>query len=94
MEYTHYAKHHSLPVDGFILQAPVSDRESLEVVFPDYQASLDLASEWIAQGRANDCLPNSMVPGVLGAPVSAYRLHSLCAKGSERIRARPFLNEC
>ncbi|KND92338.1 hypothetical protein TOPH_03102 [Tolypocladium ophioglossoides CBS 100239] len=83
MEYTHYAKHHNLPVDGFILQAPVSDRESLEIVFPDYQASLDLAAKWISEGRANDCLPNNMVPGVLGAPISAYRLQSLCAKGGD-----------
>ncbi|PHH87586.1 hypothetical protein CDD83_8664 [Cordyceps sp. RAO-2017] len=83
MEYTHYAKHNSPRVDGFILQAPVSDRESLEVFHPDYQTSLDLASSWIAQGKADDCLPAGMASNVLGAPVSAYRLHSLWSKGGD-----------
>ncbi|KAI9167494.1 Metal resistance protein YCF1 [Paramyrothecium foliicola] len=83
MEYANYARHNNEPVDGFILQAPVSDRESLEIVFPDYQESLELASRMIAEGRQHDCLPQDKVPGVLQAPVSAYRLHSLCAKGGD-----------
>ncbi|RCI16679.1 hypothetical protein L249_2960 [Ophiocordyceps polyrhachis-furcata BCC 54312] len=78
-----YAHSDSPPVDGFILQAPVSDRESLDLFSPDYQTTLDLASNWIAQGKADDCLPRSMVPSTLGAPVSAYRLHSLWAKGGD-----------
>ncbi|PFH60915.1 hypothetical protein XA68_10113 [Ophiocordyceps unilateralis] len=83
MEYAHAAKHNSPPVDGFILQAPVSDRESLDLFSPDFQATLDLANSWIAQGKADDCLPRNMVPSALGAPVSAYRLHSLWAKGGD-----------
>jgi hypothetical protein len=82
MEYANYTKHNNEPVDGFILLAPVSDRESLEIVCPEYQESLDLATRMIAEGRQDDCLPQDKVPGVLAAPVSAYRLHSLCAKGS------------
>lgn len=81
MEYTDYAKHNCSPVDGFILQAPVSDRESLELVWPDHQASLDTAADWIAKGKADDCLPNEVVPRSFGAPMSAYRMHSLFAKG-------------
>ncbi len=81
MEYADYAKHNNEPVDAFILQAPVSDREALEEVYPEFQESLDLATQWIAEGRANDCLPSDKVPPMLAAPMSAYRLHSLCAKG-------------
>ncbi|KAM4068081.1 alpha/beta hydrolase family protein [Hirsutella rhossiliensis] len=83
MEYTHYAKHNCSPVDGFVLQAPVSDRESLELTWPDHKASLDLAAEWIAQGKADDCLPNELVPDAFGVPMSAYRMHSLFAKGGD-----------
>lgn len=81
MEYSNYAKYNNEPVDGFILQAPVSDREGLEIVFPEFQKSIDYANQMVADGRANDCLPSAYVPGVLGAPLSAYRLLSLCAKG-------------
>ncbi|UNI21360.1 hypothetical protein JDV02_007356 [Purpureocillium takamizusanense] len=83
MEYTDYARHNNEPVDGFVLQAPVSDREGLESVYSDYQASIDLASQRIAEGRANDCLPSDKVPPMLAVPMTAYRLHSLCAKGGD-----------
>lgn len=82
IEYADYATHGNAPVDGFILQGPVSDRESLDSTFPDYQASLELATQWIAQGRAKDCLPADKGSDALGAPMSAYRFHSLCAEGS------------
>ncbi|PHH75155.1 hypothetical protein CDD80_2595 [Ophiocordyceps camponoti-rufipedis] len=78
-----YVKQSSPPVDGFILQAPVSDREGLDLFEPDFKTTLDLAKSWIAQGKANDCLPRNMVPSSLGAPVSAYRLYSLWAKGGD-----------
>lgn len=81
MEYADYAKHNNPPVDGFIMQGPVSDREAFEPVEPHIQAGLSLAEEWIAQGKANDCLPRDKVPRELGAPLSAYRLKSLIAKG-------------
>lgn len=81
MEYTNYYRHNNEPVDAFILQAPVSDREGLEIVHPDYQECLDHADKMIAEGRADDCMPSDKVPGVLNAPVSAYRLRSLVAKG-------------
>jgi pimeloyl-ACP methyl ester carboxylesterase len=81
MEYADYTKHENLPVEGFILHAPVSDREALEMVFPDNQESIDLARSMIAEGKQDDCLPQDMVPSVLEAPISAYRFNSLCAKG-------------
>ncbi|KAH7326380.1 hypothetical protein B0I35DRAFT_475036 [Stachybotrys elegans] len=83
MEYSNYAKYQNSPVDGFILQAPVSDREGLAVSFPKYQESLDLANKMIADGHGEDCLPKKYVHGMLGAPVSAYRVQSLCAKGGD-----------
>lgn len=81
MEYTQYVTEKSAQVDGFILQAPISDRESLEPVSPDLQACLDLAADWIAQGKADDCLPRRVVPREFDAPMSAYRMHSLAARG-------------
>lgn len=63
------------------MQGPVSDRDALEMVLPDPQPSLDLAAKMIAEGRADDVMPNDKVPKVLGAPVSAYRFQSLAAKG-------------
>ncbi|ODA81222.1 hypothetical protein RJ55_04186 [Drechmeria coniospora] len=84
MEYADYTTHQNMPVDGFILQAPVSDRESIENACSDYHASLDVAKKWIAEGRGNDCLPSTdKVVCLLGAPISAYRLHSLCAQGGD-----------
>ncbi|KJZ72820.1 hypothetical protein HIM_07764 [Hirsutella minnesotensis 3608] len=83
MEYTNYAKHENPPVDGFILQAPVSDREGLDFICSD-KAGLDLASDWLAQGKGDHCLPPDAIPSVLGKPpMSAYRLHSLRAKGGD-----------
>jgi hypothetical protein len=81
MEYSNYAKYKNSTVDGFILQAPVSDREGLMASFPECQETLDLANKMIDEGRGEDCLPMKNVQGMLGAPLSAYRLHSLCAKG-------------
>lgn len=81
MEYTNYVKHSNPPVDGFIMQGAVSDREAMEVIFPSYKESIELADQWIAAGRAGDCLPNDKVPQLIAAPMSAYRFRSLAAKG-------------
>lgn len=81
MEYTHYSKHGSEPVDGFILQGGISDRDILEYILENPQRSIDLASKMIAEGKADHMMPSDMIPSVLGAPISAYRFHSLAAKG-------------
>lgn len=88
MEYSNYDKYNNEPVDAFIMQAPVSDREALEIVFPDAEDSLEVADQYIAEGRENDCVPNEGVAVVLGAPMSAYRLRSLCAKGFVHLKQR------
>ena len=47
----------------------------------DAQPGLDLAAKWIAEGKAEDCLPRDKIPDILGAPLSAYRYWSLVAEG-------------
>lgn len=81
MEYTNYSKHNNEPVDGFILQGPVSDRDALHLVMSNPQPSIDLANKMVAEGRENDVMPGDMVPAVLFAPISAYRFLSLATKG-------------
>lgn len=81
MEYTNYAKHNNEPVDGFILQAPVSDREGLEDMFPSWPESLKVAEKLIAEGKKDHLMPVDLVPEVLEAPMTAYRFWSLVAPG-------------
>lgn len=81
MEYTDYAKHNNEPVEGFILQGPVSDRDALDLVMSNPQPSIDLANKMVAEGRAQDVMPGDMVPAVIVAPISAYRFLSLGTKG-------------
>jgi pimeloyl-ACP methyl ester carboxylesterase len=81
IEYADYPKHNNEPVDGFIMQGPVSDRETLDLIMPNPQPSLDLAAKMISEGKGGDCMPFDMIPAVLGAPISAYRFQSLASKG-------------
>ncbi|KAI5459859.1 hypothetical protein BGZ63DRAFT_415318 [Mariannaea sp. PMI_226] len=83
MEYTNYEKHGNEPVDGFILQGCVSDRETLDLIMSDPEPSLALAAKMIAEGKADHMMPKDMLPDVLGAPISAYRFQSLAAKGGD-----------
>lgn len=81
MEYSDYVKHSNPPVDAFIMQGPVSDREAMSVIFPSYEESIVLADSMIAAGKAGDCLPGDKIPKAFAAPISAYRFKSLAAKG-------------
>ncbi|KFH41779.1 hypothetical protein ACRE_075000 [Hapsidospora chrysogenum ATCC 11550] len=83
MEYTNYAKHHAEPVDGFILQAPVSDREGLDAPESEQRESLAVAEQMIAEGKSDWCVPKDKVPKSFEAPMSAYRLWSLMAKDGD-----------
>ncbi|CAM1502995.1 Fc.00g077710.m01.CDS01 [Cosmosporella sp. VM-42] len=83
LEYTDYSKHSNEPVDGFIMQGPISDRDALDLLMDDPQSSLKLAENWIADGRENDVLPMDKVPALLNAPISAYRFQSLAMKGGD-----------
>lgn len=80
MEYTNYPKHHAEPVDGFVLQAPVSDREGLDDMAPNWRESLQVANQMIAEGKSDWCMPKDLVPSMIEGPASAYRLWSLVAK--------------
>ncbi|OLN81682.1 UPF0613 protein PB24D3.06c 2 [Colletotrichum chlorophyti] len=82
MEYT---KHRGDPVDGFILQGPVSDRESIaDSTEPEtLKESLELAAKMISEGRENEAIPQSLLPVFFTTPITAYRWQSLAAKGGD-----------
>lgn len=80
LEYTNYEKHKNAPVDGFILQAPVSDRESLAFhMGQDLDKAITVANEMIKSGRQDDCMPRAI--SFFQSPITAYRFHSLAAVG-------------
>lgn len=65
-----------------ILQAPVSDREFLsgEINATTTASLLQKAQALINEGKGHYLLPTDDVVGWYGAPVTAYRFHSLMAK--------------
>ncbi|OAA58760.1 hypothetical protein ISF_06543 [Cordyceps fumosorosea ARSEF 2679] len=83
MEYADYEKHGSSPVDGFIIQAPVSDREALKENFPNYDDLLAISKKMIADGEEKEYVSAKLIPPGFNAPLTAYRLHSLLAKGGD-----------
>lgn len=72
-------------VQGAILQAGISDREAmLEWLGSDvYNHSVQVAREWVAEGRGEDVLPLSVTGDVFGAPASARRWLSLASPDME-----------
>lgn len=84
MEYVNYARNGSEPVEGFILQGPVSDREALEAEAGDYKLNqaIEHTKAMVADGSGADCMPEALVPDMLsGTPVSASRFLALATKG-------------
>ncbi len=81
MEYADYEKHGNSPVDGFIIQAPVSDREALKKDFPNFDELLAVSEKMIADGQENEYVSAKLMPRGFDVPITAYRLHSLIAKG-------------
>ncbi|KAF3009761.1 enhancer of mRNA decapping [Curvularia kusanoi] len=79
------------PINGAILQAGVSDREAWSFLLesPEEKAScaavLKEAERLIAAGKPKEMVPreNNIVQKELGAAISAYRTHSLLAKGGD-----------
>ncbi|KAL5541676.1 hypothetical protein UlMin_009386 [Ulmus minor] len=65
----------SRAVRAAILQAPVSDRE-YRATLPETASMIDLASSMIKEERGSELMPREADPG---APMTAYRYHSLCA---------------
>lgn len=84
MEYTDYEKHQNEPIDAFILQGSVSDREGFveDLGKDEADRMVRLATDMINDGRKDDAVPKSQLPRPFFPwPVSAYRIHSLAAVG-------------
>ena len=79
VEYTKYDKYGNIPVDGLILQGPVSDREAFAFLMdPDDMAeACELAAKLIAEDNGDDCLPRDSVFPYVKTPITAYRWDSL-----------------
>ncbi|GAB1309973.1 UPF0619 GPI-anchored membrane protein [Madurella fahalii] len=85
LEYTDKEKYQTPPVDGYILQSPVSDREAAALFMsPDLlNQSVRVAKDMIESGRKQDPMPKDLLPPIFATPVTAYRWHSLAAKGGD-----------
>jgi len=82
MEYLTGQGHESRPpIDGAILQAPVSDREALrKELSPEmYDKCVTMAQEMISVGKGEDMMPASEIQNPFGAPVCARRWLSLAS---------------
>ena len=62
---------------GYILQAPVSDREVMEKHLPDYEKYINEAKKMIDEGKSQDFMPRS----ANDIPCTAERFYSLGAIG-------------
>lgn len=53
------------PIDGGIMQAPVSDRQSMEIMLDEEERSSTnkIAAEWVAEGRGEDVLSSAATHG-------------------------------
>ncbi|KKY36128.1 putative dolichol-phosphate mannosyltransferase [Diaporthe ampelina] len=86
IEYNDYEKHQNEPIDGFILQGSVSDREGFVVDLGKDEADrmVALATEMVNDGRKDDAVPKSRLPRPFFPwPVTAYRLQSLAGVGGD-----------
>ena len=70
-------------VDGYILLAPVSDREMASLITqPDeLERSVKTARDMIDRGQEQEIMPKGSIPAVFYSPVTAYRWYSLAAEG-------------
>lgn len=71
-------------VDGFVLQAPVSDREAIRLTEEsgEVDESLRVADGMVKEGRADEIMPRAVLPrGWRGTAITAYRWWSLAAVG-------------
>ncbi|MCJ1385319.1 hypothetical protein MMC17_008441 [Xylographa soralifera] len=66
---------------GGILQAGVSDRESMVMLLPTdlYNSSVRLAQSYVKEGRAEDVLPMAAIAGFMNVPISASRWLALAS---------------
>jgi hypothetical protein len=83
-EYSNREKYpDSLPVDGYVLLATVSDREMAGLFIPPevLEGSLKATKKLIDAGRAQDVMPKGSIPEIFQSPLTAYRWWSLAAEG-------------
>ncbi|CAN9279511.1 hypothetical protein AA0117_g12320 [Alternaria alternata] len=73
------------PVDGYVMQAPTSDRETAGLLMPQdlLSASLEYAGDLIAKGKEKTIMPASFIPSIITSPVTAYRWYSLASVGGD-----------
>ncbi|KAH8890920.1 duf1749 domain-containing protein [Thozetella sp. PMI_491] len=84
MEYND-PKHGTSPVDGFILQGCVSDREAFgPLLGPEMIAdSLAHAEALLKEGNGDVIMPKEKIFAGFSGPVTAYRWHSLLSVGGD-----------
>ncbi|KZL67865.1 esterase lipase [Colletotrichum incanum] len=85
LEYTDHEKYRNVPVDGYILLSPVSERQAAGLIMSqeDYVRSIKHAQDMILQGNESEAMPTSLIPFVFSSPVTAYRWNSLAAQGGD-----------
>ncbi|KAJ4290791.1 hypothetical protein N0V88_006541 [Collariella sp. IMI 366227] len=86
LEYTNRRKYQTPSVDGYILMSPISDREAALNLFMTpaaLEASILVAKKMIENGQKEDFMPKAFLPPIFTTPITAYRWHSLAAKGGD-----------
>ncbi|KKY23572.1 putative dolichol-phosphate mannosyltransferase [Phaeomoniella chlamydospora] len=75
----------SNPVDGFVMQGPVSDREWLAMMIPSDQLAQrkKIAADMIADGKAQEMMPRETGWLSFLPPATAYRYNSMASKGGD-----------
>ncbi|KAH9884574.1 hypothetical protein F4778DRAFT_774588 [Xylariomycetidae sp. FL2044] len=85
MEYTS-SSYDKEPVEGYILQAPASDRDALasETGVAQLDESVEVARKMIANGEGHQRMPLRHMPDSFkDTPISATRFYALAAKDGE-----------
>ncbi|KAL0943606.1 uncharacterized protein CTRU02_201493 [Colletotrichum truncatum] len=85
LEYTNRDRYKSVPVDGYVLLNPVSDRQAAGLLMSqdDYEKSIKHAQGMISESKQNEAMPMSLIPFIFTSPITAYRWNSLGAKGGD-----------
>ncbi|KAI9687841.1 MAG: hypothetical protein M1822_001921 [Bathelium mastoideum] len=83
------------PVEAAILQAPVSDREALELSVPaaSLADAVTVAENLVAEKRSHEIMPSALTMQALGpAPVSAARFLALASPGPKHAGADDYFS--
>jgi hypothetical protein len=84
MKYTN-PKRNTPGVDAYIMQGPTSDRETADLLMsPDFYAqTVQHAEDMIMLEDGDEIMPKTLIPPIFTSPLTAYRWHSLIAKGGD-----------